>query len=81
MEEAYEESELVTVHKEDSNAYLVTMKSKKTLPFEGQSTDTETEEVEEEVVKETFSPEFLEYNHTYYTGFKNQVDLIASNFE
>lgn len=40
------------------------------------------EQVEEEVVvEESFSADFLLYNTKYYTAFKNQLDLVGSNFE
>jgi hypothetical protein len=75
------------IYNADSNNEVKTHQLKETgKPAEEsdeiESEDTmDTEKAADEENENQLSEEFAEYNSKYYTGFKNQLDLIGSNFE
>lgn len=83
LSEQYKYSEDVTIVKEESNGifnYTVEIESnvytmKHTMPKANI-----TEEIEKNK-NISYSTDFINYNTKYYTNFRNQMDLVASNFE
>lgn len=79
----YEFSEYVTIiiHSHDSNLdYDVAVESNEILLKKAAHEKKEIVETQQ-INDNSYSPDFIDYNTKYYTQFKNQMDLIASNFE
>lgn len=80
--EQYEDSEYVKVSaqpSDDYDKYTMTIQSDLYTIKELILIDSTAEE--EDVQTSSYSADFLDYNTKYYEQFRNQMDLIASNFE